>query len=199
MGLLPLHNDVARRIFVISANNEDEFLIGRLYQEDILQIEFDALKPTGNVFGPNRYEVLNLTGYALEICVALTPGTPLAVANTFTIDALGQKLTGDLNLNTVGISALGDRTQLILEVNLSLGGKPHRTQQAVEYRKAACISGSLIPTPGDTALGSIAADRTYVRKAGRAGEGYTLMSPDGTKQCFCYMGDDGVFHADAIA
>ncbi len=199
MGLLPINLDVARRKFIISANNEDEFLIGQVYQEDILQIEFNAYKPTGNVYGPNRYERVSLTGYALEICLAASAGPPLATASTFTISADGYTLSGDFYLNTAGISALSDGAALIWETNLSLAGKPHRAQQIVTYKKSACIASSLIPLPGDTALGTLSADRTYVRKQGRAGEGFVLMSADATKQIFCYCDNDGAFKADQIA
>lgn len=198
MGLLPITLDTARRKIVISPSNSDEFLLGNIYQEDILQIQFQAIKPTGNVIGSNRYEVLNLTGYALDICVAAVKGTPLAQATTFTISADGKTLEGDFNLNTAGINALADGASLYFEVNLSYASKPTRAQQVVTYVKAACVSGSLVAVPTDTALGSLAADRTYVRKEGRAGEAIILTSADGTKKGILYWHDDNSFRAEPI-
>lgn len=199
MGLLAFSFDTINRKLLPGSNSFDSFVLGTLYQEDILDLDIAALRPTGNLFAP-FFERILLNGYDLRVSIG-TPGVELAAVNSFALSDDGYRLLGQLNLNTTGINTLlaTADASATFEVILSLGATVrHRTSQAIALKRSVYTAGSLVPPVSDSALGVLQADRTFARKEGRAGEGIILVSPDGTKKLFLYVDDDGVLQSPQI-
>ena len=197
MALLILTNDVGFQRLVPAYGVPDDFSLPAFKQEDILDISYSAVVPTGNILQPHSR--LSLVGYSLTISIGPV-GAPIAQQTSFTAADDNYTLRGSLSLNTAGVAALADGTTTIFECQLSLGSTAvHRTHQNVSINKSVNIASALVPIAGDTALGRVEGDRLYMRKQGRAGEGFVLTSLDGLKSCICYLDNDGQFKADPIS
>ncbi len=197
MAVLPLWFDVVNRRLVVSATNPDPWLLPTLYQEDVYEIEFGALRPTGLPTNP-YFSRVNLAGHSLAISIG-SAATVHASATTWTPSSDSLLLSGSLSLNTAGIAALADGAQVIFEVKLTSATGPIRSQSTVQVRKAVNVAGSLVPVAGDTALGFLEADRLYVRKEGRPGEGFILRSEDGTQMAYIQLTNTGTLEASPLS
>lgn len=196
MVLLPLYFDVVSKTLVFSETNPRTFRLPDLYEEDKISIEFRALKRVRETVSP-FFERVTLAGWSLEISVG-SAGTILANATSWSISDSNTLLTGTLDLATAGISALPSGTSKTFEIKLSTGGFPYRGQFDCTIYKSVSIASSLSPVVNDTALGVLEADRTYLRKEGRAGEGILLTSDDGLAKGLLYWHNDGSFRAEAV-
>ncbi len=197
MALLDLYFDTISKQLGYGPNGPLGASLPTLGEEEIISTSFTALKRT-SLNAISQFEIQVLTGWALRIAVG-SANNVLAQQNTFTLNEANTKLLGLLNLNTAGISALADGSATWFEILLtdSLGAN-YRKRFDVRVQKGVFVSGSIVTPPGDIALGTLAADRIYLRKQGRAGEGLILTSEDGTKQGFCYWHNDGSFRGEAI-
>jgi len=196
MALLALYNDVSLLDFVQGLRDPDPAVLPTLKQEDILHIEYQALKPTQNPLAP--YSLVALTGYSLTISVGPV-GAPVAQQSSFTLAADGYTLVGSLSLNTAGFSALTDGSSTLFEATLMQGSTAvMRTQRTLTVRKSVYVAAALVPIAGDTALGRFEADRLYLRKDGANGEAWLSRSADGTKSNILYTHDDGSFRIEPI-
>lgn len=168
-------------------------------QEDQVELSISAMKRVSEIYSP-QYELQNLTAWAAQVTIGQA-ASALAAQNTFTLDASATKLQGTLDLNTAGINALTNLQQgIYFELILyNANGSPYGKRFDCRIEKAIYTTGTLVDPPGDVALGELKADRRYMRKEGRAGEGFLLTSNDGTKKGFCYWHDDGSFRAEAIS
>lgn len=160
MAILSLNFDVLSKTLVFSETNPTPINLPPLHQEDSPTIEFRALKrirQTGTPF----YERISLSGYDLLISIG-TAGSIEASSNTWTASDGNTLLTGRLDLNTAGISALADGTQRIFEVRLFDGTGFYRGQTDCTIKKSVALTSSLQPVVNDTALGRREASRTYI-------------------------------------
>lgn len=168
-------------------------------QEDRIELSLSAIKRISEIFSP-QYEVQNLNGWSARVAIGQAAST-LAQQNTFALDATATKLQGVLDLNTAGINALTHlQTGIFFElIFYNANGYPYGKRFDCRIEKAIYTTGAMVDPAGDVALGELKADRLYMRKEGRAGEGFILTSNDGTKKGFCYWHDDGSFRAEGIA
>lgn len=197
MAILSLYFDVQSKQLVFSEANPRTYRVPDLQEEDKIEIAFRALKRVRETVSP-FFERLNLAAYSLEISVG-SANSILANAASWTISDSNTLLTGILDLATAGISGLADGAVKTLEIKLSSGGTvTYRGQFSVTIRKSVSIAASLNPVVNDTALGVLEADRTYLRKEGRAGEGLLLTSDDGLARGLLYWHNDGSFRAEAV-
>lgn len=199
MGVLRLYFETGSKKLAAGLNLPLGFAIPALAQEDKISLELSAITRISELTSP-LYEELNLAGWSARVAIG-TAASVLAQQNIFTLDATSKKLLGTLDLNTAGINALADRApNIYFELLFSdANGNPYRQRYNVLIEKAVWTTGSIITPPGDVALGELKADRLYLRKEGRAGEGFILTSADGTKQGFIYWHDDGSFRAEPIS
>jgi len=197
MALLDLYFEVLSKTLVFSETNPRTFRLPDLNEEDKITIQFRALKKIRESVAP-FFERISLASYDLQISVG-SANSILASASSWTISDSNTLLTGTLDLATAGISALADGTTKTFEIKLSSGGtEAWRGQFVVTIRKSVSIASSLNPVVNDTALGVNEADRTYMRKEGRAGEGWLVTSEDGLSRGLLYWHNDGSFRAEAV-
>jgi len=189
MALLDLYFDLQTKRLVFSETNGRSIALPDLYREDKFTIAFRALKRIRAIGNP-IFQRVNLAGYSLTISIG-SADAPLAQASSWVLYDSDTLLTGTLDLQTAGINALSDGATSLFEIKLSSGTEPYRGQFTAIIRKSVATSGALNPVVADTAIGVAEADRTYMRKSGRAGEGFTLKSEDGLQNVFCYLHNDG--------
>lgn len=148
---------------------------------------------------PGTLNRLTVTGYTLKVALGtITNGTAtVATSVTCTVgtDADGTFFQGNLPLNVAGVTGLltsanSVRVVMEFEVTDSTGTISHKKSVTIHQQ---LISTSLIDTPEpDTALGKAEASNTYLKKGENgAGEGFTLVSPDGTLKVTCYLDNQG--------
>lgn len=196
MALLDLYFELQNKRLVFSESNPRTFVLPDLYREDRFTINFRALKRVRSTSAP-FFERVSLTSFALTIAIG-TADTPLASASSWTASDNDTLLTGTLDLQTAGINALADGASSIFEIKLSIGGEPYRGQFPVTIRKSVSTSGALNPVVNDTALGVLEADRTYLRKEMRAGEGILWQSADALQLAIEYLHNDGSHRFEAV-
>lgn len=199
MALLDLYFDVTSKQLAEGLNGPVGVSLPTLRQEEGVSIALNVIKRLPTKIPP-LFQRVNLAGYSLEISVAETPGTVLASQSSWDVsDAANGVLSGTLPLNTTGINNLSDNTQIYFEIRLYDGAYYYGKRFQTRVEKAVSTAGSPQPIAGDTALGSLEASRVYMRKEGRAGEGFILKSADGSKTAICYLDNDGSFRCEPVS
>lgn len=160
MALLNLYLDTQSKRLVFSETQPVSFVLPDLHQEDSPTIEFRALKRIRQTTAP-FFERIPLNGYDLLISVGIA-GTIYASAGTWAASDGNTLLTGRLDLNTAGITALADGTEVIFEIRLFDGVGYYRAQQVCRIKKSVATVSTLQPVVNDIALGKTEASRTYM-------------------------------------
>jgi hypothetical protein len=190
-NLLRLYFNTTLKQLVFSETDYTSLLLPEVMQEDILSIEFMALKHISQTYP--FFERINLAGMTLIISIGIA-GTVHASQNVWAPNADNTILTGSINLKTAGIDALADGATLIFEILLS----DFRGHFPVTYRKSVRLAASIVSVPGEIALTKTEAKRLYVEKEGAAGAGILLTSADGTKKGILYWDNDGSLRSEPI-
>lgn len=178
MALLNLFLDTQSKKLVFSETQPVPFTLPDLHQEDSPTIEFRALKRVRQTTAP-FFERIPLSGCDLLISVGVA-GTIYASAGSWTASDGNTLLTGRLDLNTAGISALTDGTEAIFEIRLFDGVGYYRAQQVCRVKKAVATIGTMQAVVNDIALGKTEASRTYVPQ--QRATGFTMIDEvDGTE------------------
>lgn len=194
MALLSLNFETQSKRLVFSETQPVQFTIPDLHQEDSPTIEFRALKRVRLNSAP-FFERVSLSGYDLLISVGIA-GTIYASTSTWTASDGNTLLTGRLDLNTAGISALTDGTECIFEVRLFDGTGYFRGQQTCVVKKSVATTGTLQAVVNDIALGKREASRTYVPQDGATG--FTMVD-EVTGQKMIIHCVNGMLLADPIS
>jgi hypothetical protein len=196
-GLLPLIFETQSGKLVFSDTDLSEVALKDLFQEDGLNIAFQAVKRINRVVSPLAQKI-SLSGYSLRVSVGVA-GNPYAQATPgdFTLSDDGYVYNGTLNLNTSEIDALADGAEAKFEIHLSSGSILHRGQYTVKIRKAVHTTGVLVPVATDRALGAQEADRTFVKKIMAAGD-WIEWGTAGGRRFAEYMHDDGTKRLEEI-
>lgn len=200
MALIDLYYDTTTKDLVHGLNGPGGFTLPPLRQEEGVDLSLTVLKRIKFVGSGGLYQRMNMTGHSLQLSVSdvTAVATVLAGQSYSPVDAELGKFEGVLPLNTAGINALSDGAKVYFEIRLFNGSyyvSGRRFLTTVE--KAVAAAGSPQPIAGDTALGSLEASRTYVRKEMAAGEGIIWTSPSGA-QWIQFMHDDGTLHLEPI-
>jgi len=195
MALFPLFFDTVNKKLVRSEVDASEVTLPPLNQEDGLEIDLTVLRRISN-YAP-FFSKLNIAGYSLRVSIG-TAGVENAFQDTWSTKNGDTTFTGELNLATAAISALANGTAQYLEITIGNGTLYYRGQFPTKIMKSVYLAGALTEPAGDTALGKSEANRNYVRKSGRAGEGFTLMSEDGLKTVIIYLHNDGSVRMEPI-
>lgn len=208
MALLKLYANRSTNSLVASVERPDGFSIPPLVQGDTISIQLSVVEdnPTAGI---GAVSLVNLAPYSLKIGLGTTPtgsggGTVIALQTSWTLDSNQTAYTGELSLNTAEVTTfLGTSSSRNAHIEIELKTTATGAFETVyigqvEIRAQLITTGSTVPIPGDTALGSAEAAATYVPKLGAAGGSIVLTSSDGTKQGILYWGDDGAFHAESL-
>lgn len=143
--------------------------------------------------------ILPSAGIGLAIGAGTPGSTPLTTATASGPDANGI-FTADLSMTTslITTAIANGQIECVLELRTSDGTNFQRYELPLVI-KPSLLSGTITATPPpDTAIGVNAAKATFVSKDGAAGDFQIMRSPDGTKKCRFYWGNDGVEHFDPI-
>lgn len=194
---LPLYFETRTKKLVFSDTDATEIVLPDFHTEDTITLELYAQTRTAQYIAP-LFERISLSGFSGYVSVG-SASNVLASQNSFTATDDGYGLIGNLNLNTAGINALADGASSTFEIRLFDGSSYYRGQWPVTIRRSVALSAAVVTLPSDTALGSLEAQRTYVKRIGAAGDGFYLTSPDGTKQVYCYLDNDGSFRTEAVS
>lgn len=201
MALLDLYYDTISKELLHGLSGPAGFHLPPLRQEEGLTIALNVVK-RANYFagGGAMYQRINVNGYGLQISVSdvSAVATVLASQNSWTVsDPLGL-FEGVLPLNTSGINALSDNAKIYFEIRLFDGTYYSGKRFPTTVEKAVAVVGSPQVIAGDTALGSLEAQRVYLLKNGSNGEGRIWRSEDGLQVKFQYLHNDGTLHLDEI-
>lgn len=208
MGLLKILVNRSTGQLVKSVARPEQYVLPPLVQGDTLSIEF-SLVEDNPALGLGVVSLVNLASYSLKIGLGPQPTgdetkTPIALQNTWTLDSNQTTYIGDLSLATAEVKAfLGTETakQAWFEIevrNSSTGFYETVYGTQITLRAHLIIGTSVVPIPGDTALGSVEAAATYVPRYGTVGGSILLISEDGLTKILLYAGNDGTFHADPV-
>lgn len=162
-----------------------------LNQEDTLVLSIPVVERRSFVSSP-FFQRFNCDGWALQVSVG-SANSILASQNVFTLNSTNDTFAGSLGLNTSGINALADNTEVTLELRMFNGTGYYRAQFAVRIKKSVALAASLEVPATDTALGAREAGQLYVPYSLPAGRGIQFTSEDGTKTGVLYLRDDNTF------
>lgn len=200
MALLRLYFETISKTLAGGLNLPLGMQLPALRQEEALSLNISVITQISQFTAP-LYELKNLAGCSCRVSIG-TAASVLASATPgdFTVDSTGTAFSGTLQMNTSGINALTDRQAgVYFEILITeASGATYGRRFPVAIEKAIYTSGTTVAPAGDVALGKLEAGRLYVKKEGAAGEGFILVSPDGTRRGLVYWGDDNALHAEPI-
>lgn len=190
MALLQLYLDLTSKRLVLNESNPRVYQLPDFFTEDTLTIEFRALRRISETVPP-YFQKLTLSGYDLSIGIGDNVPTLRASAGSFSLSDNNTLLSGTLALNTSGINALADASQQIFEMRLFDGANYYRAQTICRILKSIFTGAAIQPVAGDTALGVLAASRTYVPLEMSAGQGIIMKNSAGVK-CLVHLTEDAI-------
>ena len=139
---------------------------------------------------PEGYSRVDISNLSLRITVndVLDDATPLAEQATWTKDNNENTFSGELTLNTAGISALFTSAAVTsvtayFQIQVAESGGDWRTvyQTTVTIKNSVTQPTTTSPDPTKTYRTADESDGIYMTPKGRAGVQIGLVSPDGTK------------------
>lgn len=209
---LSIFIDLDGKSLVQSATDATAYTLPALVQGDTVQFEVTLLRRTSSynaAFGAAApFSTVTVAGLSLRVAIgnptaATGSGTPTIFQNTFTLDTNTNKFTGELELGASACSTLlGSATSgtFTLEIEVAESAKYTTVFQGGITLKAELIEGAATnpPVPSTSYYTAPETDATFVKKFGAAGDGFYLVSPDGTKRAFVYLDDDGTLKASPI-
>lgn len=196
MANLRLYFELLHKSLAISAQGPLGYSLPPIRQEDTLVLDISLIKQVSTLRAP-LFELQNATAWSLRASVG-TVASVLATTTSFTIDSTGTILSGSLALNTSGINALSDGTEVYFELIATLNGANYGRRFPVRVEKAVFLSGTLVTPADDTALGRAEGLRTFVAKEGAAGDGFIMQAENGVR-AWIYLDNDGQLKAEPIA
>ena len=176
------------------------------YHQDNLSLVIHPVEiDTSRTPNQGPFAEISATGLSLKVKIFKADGTTvLASQETFTAD--GNTLVGALNLNTAAMStaitaAAGDITTAIVEFEFTYTDSTSVTiqQRNLTIYKECITTGSPVAIENETYLTEAASRSIFVKRVGEPGEGQYFTSPDGTKQVFQWLDNNGVLHTDLIS
>lgn len=144
--------------------------------------------------------VVPAAGIGLVIAAGKPGGTVYSEATAPAAD-LTNTFTVDLPMNTTQVqAALGSAPNVscTLELRTNDGTNFQRYQIPLTIINSVISSALTSTPPPDVAIGAAAANTTFVKRNGAAGDFQILTSADGSKQVRFYLGNDGTTHFDVI-
>lgn len=199
---LKLYVDLTNRQLVRGLRDTTPFTLPAFYQEDDVRMNLAIMKVIPDAGPYDPYEKLAHSGLSV-VCKVATTAPVILAAGTSTYNSSTNTLDLTLDLNTGAmVTAMSGQTSItpFIEFELDDGdGNITAYQAQITVKKEYITGASASPDPLDTYLTANQSDGRFVRKVVPAGEGITFTSPDGTKQFFLYIADDGSIHADQIS
>jgi len=170
------------------------------YQGNIKDISVIGLQPTGSDFGA-AWTQANLVGYTMEVTISATPKgdgsqvlymAPVALTSSGTVATL---FTGQLDFTQSNLqTAMGSLSQIpaTIEFEIILAGVRQTVyQDTITIFAPADNGGSVTPSPATSYYTAAQVNAQFVKIQGSPGTGFYLVSPDGTKNMFISLGNDG--------
>lgn len=196
--------DITAGGFVTGVLSQERVAMRALGQADkiLWAIQFVEKLPDQGYVKP--YTVVPVTGLSLSVGIGFVEAAPLCEQDTWTYDATSNFVRGALDLDTASMRAAFtsgvDLIQPVLEFQITdSDGRATPIHEQISVFRQILISGSPGPGPaGATYYTSNQMDGLYVKRVGKAGEGRIIVSPDGTKAVFEYLGNDGSMHYDPV-
>lgn len=190
MQILPLTLEITTKTLVFSHTDATPYVIPILNTEDGLDVRLQLVRRINLYSRPSQlFQRQNVSGGSFRVALG-TAANELAAGNITVLSADGYEIQGVVSIATAGIAALADLAETTLEIKGYNGTSYIHAGFPVRIRKSVSVAGALVAPPGDTALGSLEANRIYVRKDGAAGDSIILTSPLG-KQIRLACVDDG--------
>lgn len=158
MGLLKLFNVAQDRNLVVAANQTEELqTLSFLASGDQQTIEFTLLERGDGDIYLTPWTKIDVGSYTLAIGLFLTSdGTQLAYQNSWTSDAVNNKYTGALALDTAAITTAltsVDEVACVLEIQTTdtAGCTVTTLKKAITLKKELITAGTLTVPPSETA------------------------------------------------
>jgi hypothetical protein len=197
--------DITQGGFVTGVLSREPVLLRQFGQADSIQwtITFVSVNPDAGYAAP--YSALSATGLALKVAIGSPGQTPLCEEDSWAYGAPNgpNEVVGVLNLDTQAMrdQFTDPQVQYIepwLEFQLqdADGVITPIHQQIFIFRQLLAPGTPPAPGPNQVFYDSSETDALYVKRIGKAGEGFFLQSADGTKSVFVYLDNDGSFHTD---
>jgi hypothetical protein len=180
-----------------------------LYFGDTLGLQIYLLTPlAGAVIGGAQWAIVPTTGLALELFLdngevdaSVGAGTIYASQVAWSTDPANQYFFANLALNTASLETLlGDATSVPcwLKIGFVQNGVNTTVHSSQVTINVGLPVGDLVVPQGLTPLSQEVAATEFVPIAGAAGQGFYLISPDGTKRVYHWLDNDGVVHDDPV-
>jgi hypothetical protein len=198
-----IYIDCDRAAVVTSQSNSSIKTLPRFVQGDTMLLRIHLLKGFASVM--EDYEVIPTSDLTLQVALGTRVGNSTTYyAQNLTSWAESEALDyfeGEFSMATAEVTAyLGTSTskQAFFEIKYIRSGLPTTVlSQEVQVLAAVIKEGGFVAPTEPTPLSVEVGNAIYVIAAGHQGS-IRLISPDGTKQCDMYYGDDGAMHFDAI-
>lgn len=198
--------DVTAGGFVTGVLSREPVFLRAFGQQDKILWSIQFVEKLPDLGYARPYLIVPVTGLDLAVGIGFLAETPLCQQDTWIYDATTNFIRGVLDLDTTAMRAkFTDGVNYItplLEFQLTdADGRITPIHQELTVFREILISGD--PTGDQVGLSQYLTasemDALYVKRVGRAGEGRFIVSPDGTKSVFEYLGDDGSMHYDPVA
>jgi hypothetical protein len=209
MSVKTWHCDVDGNSLVQGPQNSATVVLAPFILTDAIALNIYAQSRSVNYpLGSPLYVPIPAAGLALSAVVGIRDGTNaplLADQFAFVADpATGAFWTGTLNLNTaamVEFMAANAQINVWLEIFFVDNGGNRTTILEIPITIYAPVFDGQPPVEVPPQVGSSQqwTNQTFVPQMGANGQGFYLVSADGTKKVYIYEGNDGALHEDQVA
>jgi hypothetical protein len=209
-GIKYVFCDVTRGRFCLGRKDKsitnDPF--GVIYHQNNLNLVVYPLElnPAATLSTGDPFTQVSTSGLSLSAYVYDSSGNVLASQSSFTADSAANTLSAALNLNTGPMASYATSLtgkDIIIEFRFSNASgeitvATNRQSPFASVLKQLNTSASSPATVGETYPTTNEMNSRCVLRDGVAGEIKKWVSPDGSRQCLQYWGNDGVMHFDPI-
>jgi hypothetical protein len=204
MAQFDLYIDTVTGGLVSGPANPAPATLPRLTQGDTISLRIYLLARTTTYPLSNPFAIINNANLSLKGAIGPKDGTAGSTLYTqqftWTKDAANQYFSGDLPLNTAGITSLlgaNPTANAFLEFEYTQNGFPTTVYQEQVTIHAEVIETGVITVPaGQTALSVEEANATFLKPENN---GFTLVNPATGQRMAVYLGNDNSLKAELIS
>ncbi len=199
-----LYVDTLSGDLVTGTANTTAAPLPRFIQGDTITLNIYLLQRTQTYPFTSPFSIISNANLSLKVALGPKTGTPGSTLYTqqftWSKDANNQYFYASLPLNTAAISTLigaAESATAWFEIEYTEAGFPTTVLSKNVTIDAEVIETGTVTVPaGLTAMSAEEANATFLKRQVQGT--IELVSPDGTKKCAMYYGDDGAMHFDPI-
>ena len=179
----------------IGEQNDAPFVLPEFVKYENVPFRFYLVELADDGFSFNRVNISNLT-LIVSIHASFDTATPAAQQATWTKDTTENTFSGELDLNTAGISAaVGSATSVSAYFQItaidSAGGRRVLYQENITIANSVVQPTTTSPDVTQTYYTAAETDGLFLKSVNGAGVQLTLISPSGNFQRIIGVDDEG--------